>query len=377
MSDYDRWLAANDAFLSELVGWLRGRLEQLASDGAPPPQATAAAPDVRQPRPLLERRRRGVVEPPPVVPVAKTAAAAPSVLAEAEGRDEPPPLIMLSTALGLTAFQRNVLLLTVAMELDTGIAPLCARAQHDPQRRFPTFALAMTLFDGSSWDVMSPEGPLRRWLLVDVDRTRGEPLTVSALRADERVVNYVKGLNHLDERLRPLLRPVPRPDDADLAPSQAAAAAAVVTAVQRPVEMRPALVQLLGSDAVGKRLVAARAAADVGICSSCRPRTCPRPRPRSTCSLGCGSGRACSRPSRSSWTPRTPSAAAPPGTCSVAGPAPPPVSCSLTCASRGRPSATPPSRSPGPLPPSSTRRGGVRSATGCPTCPCGWRASST
>jgi hypothetical protein len=123
----------------------------------------------------------------------------------------------------------------------------------------------MTLFDGSSWDVMSPEGPLRRWLLVDVDRARGEPLTVSALRADERVVNYVKGLNHLDERLRPLLRPVPRPDDADLAPSQAAAAAAVVAAVQRPVEMRPALVQLLGADAVGKRLVAARAAADVGL----------------------------------------------------------------------------------------------------------------
>ena len=188
------------------------------------------------------------------------------MLTEAENRDEPPPLILLARRLGLSDFERNVLLLAAAMELDTRIAPLCARAQHDPQRPHPTFALALTMFECPSWDVMALERPLRHWHLIDVDQARSEPLTTSRLRADDRIVNYIKGLNHIDVRLGPLLRPIPRPEDADLSPSQLTIAAAVLTAVRRSAaEARPSFIQLLGPDAAGKRLIAARAAAEAGL----------------------------------------------------------------------------------------------------------------
>jgi hypothetical protein len=272
MSDYDRWLAANDAFLSELVAWLRGRLEQLAA-GPGTLEQPYPGEDPRRPasRSLLERRRRAAAEPvptaPPVAAAAPSgAAAAPAALAEAEGLDEPLPLVLLARCLGLSAFERDVLLLAAAMELDTRIAPLCARAQHDQHKPYPTFALAMTLFERPAWDAMSPERPLRHWQLLEVDQTRGEPLTTSRLRAEERVVNYLKGLNYLDERLRLLLRPLPAPEEAELSPSQLATASAVVMAIHRfAAEGRPALLQLLGSDPASKRLVGAHAAAEVGL----------------------------------------------------------------------------------------------------------------
>ena len=94
------------------------------------------------------------------------------------------------------------------MELDTRIAGLCARAQDDPQKNFPTFALALALFDEPSWDALSPERPLRFWRLIEISQLGAQPLTASALRADERIVNYLKGLNHLDERLSSLLSPL-------------------------------------------------------------------------------------------------------------------------------------------------------------------------
>src|SRR5207245_8695271 len=101
-----------------------------------------------------------------------------------------------------------VLLLCIAMELDTRIAGLCAQAQDDPHKSYPTFALVLALFDAPSWDVLSPERPLRHWRLIEINQPGAQPLTTSPLRADERIVNYVKGLNYLDDRLASLLGPL-------------------------------------------------------------------------------------------------------------------------------------------------------------------------
>ena len=74
--------------------------------------------------------------------------------------ETPSALEVLSDRLGLSQFEQNVLFLCAAMELDTRFAGLCARAQDDPQKNFPTFALALALFDQPSWDALSPEsGP--------------------------------------------------------------------------------------------------------------------------------------------------------------------------------------------------------------------------
>ena len=73
-----------------------------------------------------------------------------------------------------------------------------------------------------AWDALSPQRPLRYWRLVEVYQEAAQPLVASALRADERIVNYIKGLNQLDDRLAHLLRPA---EDVlgPLTPSQEAA----------------------------------------------------------------------------------------------------------------------------------------------------------
>ena len=107
------------------------------------------------------------------------------------------------------------------MELDTRIAPLCAHAQDDQNRPYPTFALALVLFDEPRWDVLSPERPLRHWRLIEINQPAAQPLTTSPLRADERIVNYVKGLDYLDDRLSALLAPLELDEEqAELPPSQ-------------------------------------------------------------------------------------------------------------------------------------------------------------
>jgi hypothetical protein len=150
-------------------------------------------------------------------------------------------------------------LLCIAVELDPSIGLLCAAAQHDDRATHPTFALALTLFDEPSWDALAPLGALRYWRLIDITQPPGQPLTTSALRADERIVSYLKGLDYLDDRLEPLVVPI-EPLDVPDPPTQHAAAEEVL----RRWSVGGRAVQLVGADAGTKKLVAARAAAAAG-----------------------------------------------------------------------------------------------------------------
>ena len=172
--------------------------------------------------------------------------------------ETPSALQLLGDRLGLSAFERNVLFLCAAMELDTRTAGLCARAQDDPQKNFPTFALALALFDEPSWDALSPERPLRFWHLIEISQFGAQPLTASALRADERIVNYLKGLNFLDERLSSLLSPLEvTAEHLELAPSQQYLAQAILRRWRQAAESGSLPVaQLVGADPQSKQLVA-------------------------------------------------------------------------------------------------------------------------
>src|SRR5436190_1562937 len=83
-----------------------------------------------------------------------------------------------------------------------------ARAQSDGTRNYPTFGLALSVFDDPSWDALSPHRPLRDARLLEISQPSGSALTASPLRADERIVNFLKGLNEMDERLSHLLQPL-------------------------------------------------------------------------------------------------------------------------------------------------------------------------
>ncbi len=242
----DDWLEANGRFMAAAVAWVRALLRRGVADQA------ARRPDWRS--------RVGVGRSPD-----DSVSAEAAMVAAAQTMTPPPALFILADRLGLSPFERSVLLLCAAMELDTSVAGLCAQAQGDPARPYPTFALALSLFDNAAWDVLSPERPLRRWRLVEIAQTSGTPLTVSPLRADERIVNYLKSVTYLDDRLGALLEPLAAAEGR-LPPSQEGAAQRAVRD-WRTVDpsQPPPPIQLLGSDAHSKRAVAARMGEMLGL----------------------------------------------------------------------------------------------------------------
>ncbi len=105
----------------------------------------------------------------------------------------------LCAIFNLSSFEQNLLLLCAGVELDASFSILCAAACGNEQRNFPTFGLAMTVLEGLHWSAFTPAGSLRRWGLIEVGS--GSDLMSSPLRIDERILHYLIGVQHLDERL--------------------------------------------------------------------------------------------------------------------------------------------------------------------------------
>ena len=87
------------------------------------------------------------------------------------------------------------------VELDGRFASLCAAAQDDAARDFPTFSLALAGLPDPHWSAVTPAAPLRRWRLIECDNQPGASLVTSRLRIDERVLHFLTGIQYLDERL--------------------------------------------------------------------------------------------------------------------------------------------------------------------------------
>jgi ATPase family associated with various cellular activities (AAA)/Winged helix domain, variant len=175
---------------------------------------------------------------------------------------EPPPALeTLCKLFGLSPFERAVLIMCAGMELDSKFAGVCGRANGDPHRDYPTFGLALAALPEEHWSALTPDAPLRRWRLIELQP--GPDLTQSRLRIDERVLNFLTGVTHLDERLVGVVEPVPAPTD--LVNSQRAVAEGIVAVLCNPADAGLPIVQLCGNDASAKRVVAAAACAAVGL----------------------------------------------------------------------------------------------------------------
>ena len=268
MTDLRAWQASNDRQLEAALAALRQRLEQFIRQSSPQqPEAPAERPAAAAPpartvrRSLIERLLRGPA------PIAATVVVSPPAIPEEAAVPEPrSALDQLAEGLRMSAFEKNLLLLCAAMELDTRVAGLCAQAQGDPQRGYPTFALALALFDEPSWEALSPERPLRYWHLIELNPGAARPLTSSPIRADERIVNYLKGLNYLDDRLSAFVGPLElEAGPAEIAASQAEVVQTIHGWLNQPGGTgKIPLVQLVGPDAISKQLVAFNAAAQYG-----------------------------------------------------------------------------------------------------------------
>jgi hypothetical protein len=267
MSAQASWQEGNEKYLSAALVWIRQRLEKFNGQEALP-DLTSSKPEnaswlhtfIRKPETPADKLVK------PSIPAEGNSSQATADMAAAEAIEPPPALIILSRRLGLSRFEQEVLLLCSAMELDTSIAGLCAKAQGDQYRSYPTFALALVIFDDAAWDVLSPERPLRYWHLLEISQSSAMPLTISPLRADERIVNYIKGLNYLDDRFAPLLSPLGSAgDEVELPLSQQETVNAIVNQLKSSGLQRVPVVQLLGPDAASKQMVAWQVASALGL----------------------------------------------------------------------------------------------------------------
>src|SRR4051812_8259880 len=79
----------------------------------------------------------------------------------------PPAIDRLSVALGLTAFERDVVLLAAGVELDASLAERCARLAGDPRQKRPTWSLALAALPDAHWSALSPAAPLRYFRVIE------------------------------------------------------------------------------------------------------------------------------------------------------------------------------------------------------------------
>jgi ATP-dependent 26S proteasome regulatory subunit len=137
-----------------------------------------------------------------------------------------PPIMVAASALDrrLTRLQElfrishqeaEILLATVAPDLDLRYERIFAYLQDDVSRKRPNVDFLLRLVSSSSEDrfaarrLFSPAATLvQRGLITIRDETpdASAPLLASALQADERVVAYLLGSNEVDHRLRPSVR---------------------------------------------------------------------------------------------------------------------------------------------------------------------------
>jgi AAA+ superfamily predicted ATPase len=174
-----------------------------------------------------------------------------------------PALDVLCAAFGLSAFERDVLLMCAGIELDSSFASLCAGAQSDPVRGYATFSLALAALPEPHWSALLPDAPLRHWRLI-VFGTKSGSLTTSQLRIDERVLHYLTGFQHLDERLVGIIKPLRTVGG--LVPSHSVLVEQIVAAwVQaQDISTLPA-VQLCGDEVMCKRAIAAATCEALGL----------------------------------------------------------------------------------------------------------------
>lgn len=290
MNIHQQWLEANKQYLQDYIRWVQLRLERHIAAISPPP-APPAPVKVRKSSWFGLFYTEELVTTNPSEPEQDLTAIdadleeLEQVLAKAETAEPPPALIILSRQLGLSRFERDILLACAALELDGKTAALCAKAQPGTGKPYPTFALALQLFDQSdsalllpdktylsAWDALSAHRPLRYWHLLEINQPGAEPLVTSALRADERIVNYlVKPQPVLDDRLRIFVIPTPALDQQELllSASQSELAENLSQYLERQ-QVKTSVperitIQLTGPDSTTKLTLAQHALAKLGL----------------------------------------------------------------------------------------------------------------
>ncbi|MCP4329274.1 MAG: ATP-binding protein [Alphaproteobacteria bacterium] len=172
----------------------------------------------------------------------------------------PPALDRLCEIFSLSAFEREILLLCAGFELDLFFGSDGPALKPDT---VPTFGLALATLSEPHWSALSPASPLRRWSLIEI--ARGPSLATGPLSIDERILNYLVGLSHLDGRVQTLVTACDW--STDLANSHRPIADHACQCLRRSQGMESTwpVIRLCGHDRTGQRAIAAAACGALGF----------------------------------------------------------------------------------------------------------------
>jgi hypothetical protein len=178
------------------------------------------------------------------------------------------PVETIAGLFRLSRFECDVLLMALAAEIDPAFERLYAYAQDDAARRYVTPHLAVSLLCSDEVETalasFLPGGVLRRYALISMDDGDSATGLVSrALRIDERITQYLLGVDRLDERVAAVLLPV---GPAAQTPKGIEAANQLTNLLMAPGgPSRWKALHLSGPPDAGKRAVAAAVCERLGL----------------------------------------------------------------------------------------------------------------
>ncbi|MDY6795817.1 MAG: ATP-binding protein [Actinomycetota bacterium] len=182
----------------------------------------------------------------------------PDLLRIREEMEFQPPLETISAVFGLSAFERDILLMCAGVELDSSLAKMIGTAG----KAHPDFSLALSVFPEAHWSALSPLAPLRYWRLIEI--INAQNLTESRLKIDECMLHYLVGLGYYDERIDGYIE-------------QASPAGMIATSHRRIVKQatavlesqagitRQPLLQFYGNDGISRHAIASAVCSELGL----------------------------------------------------------------------------------------------------------------
>lgn len=118
----------------------------------------------------------------------------------------PSVLDKLCRTFNLSAFERDILLLCVGMELDPSFESLCTKANGNNKYTYPTLSLAFGALPSAHWSVLKPQSPLQYWQLIEIGT--GQALTKSPMGIDKSILCFLLGEPCLAEKLEGIVTKV-------------------------------------------------------------------------------------------------------------------------------------------------------------------------
>jgi len=181
---------------------------------------------------------------------------------EWEDIDESSTIAELCRTFDLSPFERDILLLCAAVELDPMLGDICAKLQGDQDLNYPTLALALNYFPRASVTVLSQNCPLQYWRLLEYGK--GLTITQAPLRIDQQILSFLLGMGNFDQKLQGIVQKLPaHRTQVPLAHSQIEIAEEIVEMWLKMAEVTP-IIQLCGGDSTTRIAIAYTVAQEMG-----------------------------------------------------------------------------------------------------------------